>query len=75
MWQGAGFPWKMIIYQDAKKFSKFNFISVFIIYFYFKFRSGLILYLFLNIMKLVLSMFRDSLFIWNNLIVSLIHYL
>ena len=32
-----GFPLKMIIYQDAKKFSYFNFINIFIIYLYFKF--------------------------------------
>ena len=31
-----GFSWKIITNQDAKKVSYFNFINIFIIYFYFK---------------------------------------
>ena len=33
---GVRFPWKMIIYQDAKKFSYLNFINIFVINFYFE---------------------------------------
>ena len=55
----------MIIYQDAKKFSYFNFINILLSISILKCRSGLLLCLFLNIMKLVLSMFRDNLFNLN----------
>ena len=63
----VGFPRKIIINENSKKFSYFNFFNMYIVNFYFKVGSGSLLCLFLNIMKLVLSIFRGILLSLNQL--------
>ena len=67
----------MIIYQDAKKLTYFNFINILLSITIFKFRLGLLLCLFLKIMKSALSISSDSLFnlnqfdiFFNSLVIS-----
>ena len=61
----VGFPRKIIVNEDSQKFSYFNLFNMLISIL--KWRSGLLLCLFSNILKLVLSIFRESLFSLNQL--------
>ena len=61
-----GFPRKIIVNEDTQKFSYFYLFNMFIVNFYSKVKVWFII-VFLNIMKLVLSIFRESSFSLNQL--------